>query len=56
MDKKYPIRQKIKALPDRKPNRLTFKPPAKQRVVFSPLWKAQAVTRRWPGDGIYSFY
>lgn len=34
MKKKYPIRQEIKALSDRKPNRLTFTPPAKQQVAF----------------------
>ncbi len=56
MNKKYPIRQKIKALPDRKPNRLTFNPPAKHGDFFSPLWKVQALKRRWPGDGIYSLY
>lgn len=56
MKKKYPIRQKIKVLPDRKPSRLKFKPPAKQRVFFLPLWKVQVLKRRCPGDGIYSFY
>ena len=34
MKKKYPIRQEIKALTDRKPNHLTFTPPAKQQVAF----------------------
>lgn len=34
MNKKYPIRQEIKALTDRKPNHLTFTPPAKQQVAF----------------------
>ncbi|MEA5025786.1 hypothetical protein SDC9_46942 [bioreactor metagenome] len=34
MKKKYPIRQKRKMPPDEKTNRLTFTPPARQRVAF----------------------